>query len=255
MADLTLKDRLQPSLLDRLIDEERAIVLVRIETALARLEELRLPVQGLIDVLVTHGLVLRSEPQRGDTIVLEFSAPRVHAGPAQLRAIVIKPPGAPLGIPLHDFATVESQVIINSELEAPERRMMSMRKLREVVHRDLASLLNSINLDSTQDLAAYPQVARSVLNYGMPSFAGIIADAVDPNVAAQRLKRTIEVFEPRLSAVRVTPQRRTEGGEQGTLTFTIEALLWGQPAAQHLELRTTIDMLTGDVSLSDSGAR
>jgi predicted component of type VI protein secretion system len=39
------------------------------------------------------------------------------------------------------------------------------------------------------------------------------------------------------------------------LAFRIEAQLWGQPAPQHLVLRTSIDIDSGDVSIADSGVR
>jgi predicted component of type VI protein secretion system len=36
------------------------------------------------------------------------------------------------------------------------------------------------------------------------------------------------------------------------LSFKIDAELWGQPVAQHLVLRTSIDVDTGDVRISDA---
>lgn len=147
-------------------------------------------------------------------------------------------------------------MVPNTELESTERRQISMRRLRECVHRDLSWLFNSVNLDSAQDLSAVPEVAASVLNFGLPSFAGRMTSSIDQQQAAERLRRAIELFEPRLSGVRVAPRPRVEGEDDGTLEFTIEAELWGQPASQHLQLRTTIDVMSGDVTLTEErGAR
>ncbi len=88
-----------------------------------------------------------------------------------------------------------------------------MRRLRECVLRDLGWLFNSLNLQSTQDLQPVPQVASSVLNFGLPSFAGRMASSIDPLESAEQLRRAVELFEPRLSAVRVKPQPSNEGSE------------------------------------------
>jgi type VI secretion system protein ImpF len=255
MADLALKDRLQPALLDRLIDDERAIVQVRLVTSVARLRELALTSQALVDILAAQGLARQREEVAGDILELQFTASRNHASPAQLRVLVLRPPGAPNGVTLQSFATLESSVVPNAELEPAERRIISMRKLRECVHRDLGWLFNSVNLDSAEDLTPFPEVASSVLNFGMPSFAGRMTSSIDLNDIAQRLKRTIELFEPRLSGVRVSAEPAREGGDDGTLQFAIEAELWGQPVSQHLRLRTTIDVITGDVVLKETGGR
>jgi type VI secretion system protein ImpF len=252
MADLALNDRLQPALLDRLLDDERTIVVVKLVIDSAALEQLRLPILALLDILRGQGLSLQQQVAQANMIELRFSASQAHVSPAHLRALLLRPPGAPQGIMLQSFATVESSSAVNAEVESAERRMLSARKLRECVHRDLGWLFNSLNLESAQDLDAYPQVVSSVLNYGLPSFAGRMTSSIDSNLAAEGLRRAIEQFEPRLRAVRVRPRERVEGEDDGTLEFTIDAELWGQPVSQHLELRTKIDVMTGDISVTEA---
>src|SRR5262245_46106408 len=53
--------------------------------------------------------------------------------------------------------------------EAREKRILSPAKLRESVRRDLTWLFNTPNMATMIDLANFPQVASSVLNYGLPS--------------------------------------------------------------------------------------
>ena len=78
----------------------------------------------------------------------------------------------------------------NVELEPADRRILSMRRLRECVLRDLGWLFNSLNLDSCAGPAVrYPQVAASVLNFGLPSFAGRMTSSIDPQESADRLRR------------------------------------------------------------------
>jgi type VI secretion system protein ImpF len=251
MADLALNERLQPALLDRLIDDERTIALVHIVVEVAALERLKLPAQALIDILVAQGLSLQQREPAGDFLELRFTASRLHASPAQLRALAIRPPGAPDGVQLQSFATVKSASIPNVELEPAERRMLSRARLRECVLRDLGWLFNSLNMESLQDLESFPQVASSVLNFGLPSFAGRMASSIDPLESAERLRRAVEMFEPRLSAVRVRPEPPTREESDGTLEFTIDAQLWGYPMSQQLELHTKIDTMTGDIAVTE----
>src|SRR5882724_10686452 len=206
MADLALNERLQPALLDRLIDDERIVALVGVVAEVAALERLKLPEQALIDILTAQGMTLQQRESAGDLLELRFTASRAHANPAQLRALLIRPPGAPEGVQLQSFAKVHSASIPNVELEPADRRMLSRAKLRECVLRDLGWLFNSLNLESYQDLDFVPQVASSVLNFGLPSFAGRMASSIDPAESADRLRRAVELFEPRLSMVRVKPQ-------------------------------------------------
>jgi type VI secretion system protein ImpF len=251
MADLALNERLQPALLDRLIDDERIVAQVGVVAEVAALERLKLPEQALIDILTGQGMTLQQRESAGNFLELRFTASRAHANPAQLRALLIRPPGAPGGVQLQSFATVQSASVPNVELEPADRRMLSMRRLRECVLRDLGWLFNSLNLESYQDLDSVPQVASSVLNYGLPSFAGRMASSIDPLESAERLRRAVELFEPRLSSVRVRPDVVTQEESDGTLEFTIEAQLWGYPMSQQLELHTKIDTMTGDVAVTE----
>jgi type VI secretion system protein ImpF len=252
MAELGLNDRLQPALLDRLIDDERSIIVIKVTTSAELLEQLVLPVDAFVQILRGQGLTIQKQEGVNGAIELHCTSTRAAAGPAQLRSLIVKPPGAPAGVALRTFATFESRVVPNVELESNERRMISMRRLREYVHRDLGWLFNAVSIDSEQDLSALPHVASSVLNYGLPAFAGRMASSIDQARAAERLRRAIELFEPRLSNVRVEPRARDEAAvDDGALEFTIEAELWGQPVSQHLQLRTKIDLMTGDISLAD----
>lgn len=252
MADLELNERLQPALLDRLIDDERTVALVRVNARIAALEQLRLPEKGFIEILIAQGLSLQQRQSVGDELQLEFTAPRAQANPSQLRALVLRPPGAPDGVALQSFASIQSASVPNVELEPADRRMLSMRRLRECVLRDLSWLFNSLNLDSSQELTAYPHVMTSVLNFGLPSFAGRMASSIDPQESADRLRKVVELFEPRLSNVRVRPEPTGEAGDNdGTLEFTIDAQLWGYPLSQQLELHTKIDTMTGDIAVTE----
>ena len=108
-----------------------------------------------------------SIPADVETITWRFSAGSVAPSPAQLKAFVIKPPGVPHGIELQAFCTIESRTSLNDQVDPCAKHMISMRRLRECVQRDLSWLLNTGNLAVVQDLSRYPLVARSVPRDGL----------------------------------------------------------------------------------------
>jgi type VI secretion system protein ImpF len=150
---------------------------------------------------------------------------------------------------------VQGRALLNLQTETLDKRVFTMRRLRDAVFRDITWLLNSMSLDSTEDLSRYPEVERSVINYGMPTLAGRQMSSIDPQSTAERIARAITTFEPRLSKVRVTPERRAYGEENFAVAFQVEAELWGQPVSQHLVLRTSIDLNSGQIHVSEAAAR
>ena len=257
MTELSLRERLQPALLDRLVDEERLLVQYEIRVSRAELRRLGIPERDLIEILRAQGLerdARDAPPAAEDLLQLRFAAPYGRISLAQLKALTLTPPAARQGLPLQSFCTIEAQTIANDTTESSERRFASMRRLREYVCRDLAWLLNSTGIDETVDLTRYPDVQRSVLNYGMPSLAGRAVVAVDVPATARAIEEVIRRYEPRLMQVRVTPDTERSGdGHQ--LSFRIEADLWGQPGPQHLVLHTRISTESGDVSIAEAGSR
>jgi type VI secretion system protein ImpF len=86
----------------------------------------------------------------------------------------------------------------DTQQEARERRVLSMRALRQSVQRDLGWLLNANGLASVQDLSGYPYVSNSVINFGLPDIAGKTASGIDPLQLERLVRDAIWAFEPRL---------------------------------------------------------
>lgn len=257
MADLSLREQLQPGLLDRLTDDERFVTEIQVVARRSELERLRLKVSELADILAGLGLkaiAAPAPPASEDEHQFWFAAPGRSAGLQQIKDLVIKPPGAPAGVALGTFCRVQGRALLNSQTESLDKRVFTMRRLRDAVFRDITWLLNSMSLDSTEDLSRYPEVERSVLNYGMPTLAGRQMSSIDPQITAERIARAISTFEPRLSSVRVSPERR-KGDDGFSVAFQVEADLWGQPVAQHLVLRTSIDLNSGEIRVSEAATR
>jgi type VI secretion system protein ImpF len=261
MADLGLRENLQPALLDRLLDTQRFITLIQVCVRRTELDRLRLQPSDLVDTITGKGLKPVSVPQvagsplEADELELWFSSPGRSVGLQRLKESMVRPPGGTQPIAVQSFCRVHARAVLNSQLEGMDRGAISMRNLRESVFRDLRWLLNSSSLDTTEDLSRYPLVARSVVNYGMPTVAGKSVTSIDAKEAAARIALAIRCFEPRLSKVQVIPEKRKSGDQEFALEFRIEAELWGQPAPQHLLMRTRIDLDTGQASLVEGSNR
>jgi type VI secretion system protein ImpF len=141
--------------------------------------------------------------------------------------------------------------------ESRDARVLTPSRLRDCVRRDLAWLLNTTHLRAMQNLDEHPQVARSVLNYGMPDLAGRTTSGVDTTVLEQAIRKVILDFEPRLVAktLRVKLFVDEKQMNHNAMSFDIEAELWAQPLPLRLFLRTAVDLETGTIDVLDLGSK
>ncbi|HHJ17511.1 MAG TPA: type VI secretion system baseplate subunit TssE [Gammaproteobacteria bacterium] len=137
--------------------------------------------------------------------------------------------------------------------ESRDKRVLSVRKLRDCIKRDLAWLLNTSSLSDVQDLSEYPLVEESVLNYGMPDITGISVANADTGSLERRLRQVILRFEPRIlkNSLRVHVVTGDEMSANA-LRFEIEFDMWAEPVPERLYLKTEVDLGSGVVQLTDS---
>lgn len=140
--------------------------------------------------------------------------------------------------------------------ESRDRRVLSVQRLREVVLRDLTWLLNAVNLTAVDDLEDYPEIERSVLNYGLPDMAGHTVSGVDLMELEQLLRRAIIEFEPRILRDTLSIKLLFNESEMNhnAMTFEIQGDLWAQPVPLHMYLRTELDLEIGTVKVSEFAA-
>jgi type VI secretion system protein ImpF len=140
--------------------------------------------------------------------------------------------------------------------ESRDKRVLSVRRLRESVKRDLAWLMNTGNLNDVQDLSDYPLVAESVLNYGMPDLTGKWVAGADTDLIMRTVRESILRYEPRIlgNTLQVHVSTSDEMSSRA-LHFEIEFDMWAEPVPERLYLKTEVDLGTGTVSLSESSGR
>lgn len=141
----------------------------------------------------------------------------------------------------------------DTKSESRERRVLSIQRLREAVLRDLAWLMNTGQLETTEDLDDYPYVQDSVLNFGIPDITGSTASGADTRALEKAVREAVVRFEPRISpkTLRVRIARNETAMGRNAIVFTIEGQLWAEPTPISLYLKTEVDLETGDVSVSE----
>ncbi len=138
------------------------------------------------------------------------------------------------------------------KVESRDKRILSFIKLKQSVMRDLEWLLNTGCLETTQDLGDYPQVKKSVLNYGLPDLSGTTASNVDSTTLERMLRQAIINFEPRILANSLKV-RVTNRDKHNNIIFEIEGELWSQPTPERLYLKTILDLELGNVEVKGDG--
>src|SRR4051812_14165848 len=82
--------------------------------------------------------------------------------------------------------------------ESHDRRVISPQEFRQRLLRDMSWLLNAACPRPADGLADYPNVARSVVNFGMPELAGETSSFVGSELVERLVREAIETFEPRV---------------------------------------------------------
>jgi type VI secretion system protein ImpF len=137
--------------------------------------------------------------------------------------------------------------------EAPLTRAESVRRLRAAVRRDLEWLLNSRRVAAAPDPALI-ELNQSLYVYGLPDISSIhLADLNEQARLLAAIERTIQIFEPRLRDVRVTPMLDDSKKAIQRLDFRIDALLDMDPAPEHITFDTTLDAVSQNYRVRAEG--
>ena len=142
----------------------------------------------------------------------------------------------------------------DKKLEPREARVLSKRRMRESVLRDLAWLFNATQLEAVDPLAKAPFVRRSVLNFGLPAMSGKTASSLDVTDLTRAVREAILNFEPRILPPTLEIKTLLEAGEldhHNVIGIEIHGQLWAQPVPLEFLVRTDFDLETGKVRITD----
>ena len=126
--------------------------------------------------------------------------------------------------------------------EIPKISTFNINDLRVSIKRELDHLLNVTAFESVVDLTPYPEVRKSVLNYGLPDIAGRTYSRSAKVQRQKDLMRVIADFEPRLSHVQI--EWDIYSTDPGEITFTIRGDITDAAGSMQVRYKTKLEIDT-----------
>lgn len=144
----------------------------------------------------------------------------------------------------------------SSEGVIPGIRLYSLDRMEEpvfldTIRRDLGWLLNTVRLEETMSLSSAPEVARSVLNFGIPDFSVRTYASIDVLDAAEVMTTAVRLFEPRIAekSLEVKGEKKLRDNTTQSLVFHIYCDIGNSEDPVRAGFKTEIDVETGDARL------
>jgi len=147
--------------------------------------------------------------------------------------------------------------------ESAEARTLTRQQLRAAVVRDLSWLFNatrpepepaSTRLQELELWSRNPHASRSVLNFGMPAFAGRTKSTLNRAAMEGAIRQAIATFEPRVNAKSLSVKIQIESNRHhNTLQLSLRCDMWAQPVPMEVLLAADVDLETGYAQLRSLG--
>jgi type VI secretion system protein ImpF len=152
-------------------------------------------------------------------------------------------------------ATVRVDIREQGERVLASRRVTSRapiteNELRKLVGSDIGALLNTVNLDSAEDLTEAPEVRKSILNFGFPDLARISIDEDAVHGVAKELETALRDFEPRLAPNSIKVRRdEAVSPEELRVRFLISAELRVHPVEVPMQFVAELELDSGKIKI------
>lgn len=149
---------------------------------------------------------------------------------------------------LLDYLTDEEP---DKKTESARNLVRSQSEFRNMVLHDLEWLLNTPSREQTGIYSDFPEIQKSVLNYGVLDLCGKTVSQVDIAQLERSLLDAITNFEPRIirSGLSVKAVGNVDTKTPTTIGFEIKGQIWGNPYPEAFLIKTLIDLETGTSSI------
>ncbi len=140
----------------------------------------------------------------------------------------------------------------NKKKENRNQRVMSMRRYRQAVLRDLAWLLNTFAHIQQDGFDEFEEIPSSVLNFGVQDITGMTASSLSSEEMRYQLMEALRRFEPRIlsNTISIDMVVDPEAMSNRSIRFEIRGDLWAQPIPESLFIKTEMDLETGECQLN-----
>jgi type VI secretion system protein ImpF len=157
--------------------------------------------------------------------------------------------------PQHQPTLLDRFIVDPPEGQADGLRSLSRQQLRDALLRDLDDLFRTAPALG-REWQADPVLAGSVLNYGLPPWAGRAAAGLEPGMLEAQVRLALLRFEPRLLpetlAVRAI-EPTSLADTHNVVELEIRGQLWAHPMPMDVLLRTRMNLEAGQVAVRDAG--
>jgi type VI secretion system protein ImpF len=133
----------------------------------------------------------------------------------------------------------------------PKLERFNEQALRDTIRRELAWLLNTTNLATTVDLTPYPEVKKSVLNYGITDLTGQIQTSRAVVQRARDIRNAIRSFEPRISEKSLHVEPVSSTSRQNIVTYLINGDITSAVKALPVAFKTEVDSDTSFITVRE----
>ena len=152
-----------------------------------------------------------------------------------------------------DIRTAEGERVIAARRSTGERRRsLSDSALKALLAEDLASLFNTIDLESAAPelIEDLPFVKNSILNYGLPDISNKTADERDRIEAIGReLEMALKRFEPRLLPRTMKVVRDVQSEDDLSIRFIVRSDMRADPVPTSIEFVTEVELESGEIKI------
>jgi type VI secretion system protein ImpF len=140
----------------------------------------------------------------------------------------------------------------NRQKESRNQRVMTLRRYRQAVLRDLAWLLNTCAHIEQDGLDDFEEVSSSVLNFGVQDITGMTAASRNSEQIRYQLVEALRRFEPRIlpNSISIKMEVDPKIMNNRSIRFEIWGDLWSQPLPESLFIKTEMDLETGECKLN-----
>jgi type VI secretion system protein ImpF len=122
--------------------------------------------------------------------------------------------------------------------------------LRREVSHDLDALMNTIALESSEDLEAFPAVRNSIINYGFPDIAHRSIDELSVDHITDELKSVLMNYEPRLLPETIQVARDMGANiDELKIRFVVRADLFCEPLNVPVEFVADLELDSGQIAI------
>lgn len=121
-----------------------------------------------------------------------------------------------------------------------------IEEIRGRLLRDIEWILNARRIVEPAP-ERYAELRRSVFHFGLPDLSSLPDTDESKMRLARSVEECLEIFEPRLMSVRVTPAEAQDEAGTRSMHLVIEALLRADPSPERVVFDTLVETGTGKV--------